>query len=165
MMHHTFRTLLAACLLLLPSCALFGGGEANFDRAERYRLSPPNAWHARSRESSDKAYQTPQGSIVTVTSSCNRNASAPLSVLTRHLMLGMRDIKFKKQEEIAIADTKGLLSEVAASMEGKKFELALFVVSLKACIFDFTLINPKQLSRGEVSEFRNFVRSLKYGTN
>ena len=157
------------CLMafgLMPACALFGGGgEGSWARAEKYSVTAPPSWRIRNKESSDRAYQLPSGNVATLTSSCNRNPDTPLPILTKHLLFGTRNVVYERKEPITVDGAQGLLSKVRTTMDGSKFHMELVVVVKNGCVFDFTLVSPKDLPDGDESDFLTFVRSFRYGTH
>ncbi len=158
--------LVCLCVLAVAGgCALFGGGgEGSWARAETYTVTPGASWKKREPENSDKAYQLSSGALATVTSSCNRHPTASLQLLTKHLLMGTRDVNVEKREDLKVGDADGLLSKVTATMEGTKFHMLLVVSRQKnGCVFDFSLVSPKTLSGGDEGEFLDFVRSYKNG--
>jgi len=154
-----------SALAAAAGCALFGsGGEGSWARAETYTVTPGASWKKRDPENSDKAYQLPSGPIATVTSSCNRHPTASLQLLTKHLLMGTRDVNVERRDDLKVGDADGLLSKVTATMEGAKFHMLLVVSRQKnGCVFDFSLVSPKTLSGGDESEFLDFVRSYRNG--
>lgn len=152
-------------LVVATSCALFGGGgEGTWARSEGYSVTAPSSWKKREPENSDKAYQLPSKAIATVTSSCNRHPTASLALLTKHLLMGTREVTIEKREDLKVGDSDGLLSKVTATMEGAKFNMLLVVTrQSNGCVFDFSLVSPKPLSAGDEAEFQSFVRSYRHG--
>ena len=98
-------------------------------------------------------------------SSCNRNTHEPLEWMTRHLLFGDRDTNIVRREKLAVDGKEGLFSDVQTSLEGKPFRLNLFVLPTHGCIFDFSLVSPRNISENETHEFLSFVKSFKYGKN
>ena len=166
MLHNTISKLSAflsiTILLFQSGCSLFGGG-SDIQRAKEYSVNPPASWSKTDRAESDRAYKTSEGNFATVTSSCNRNTDAPLEVLTRHLLIGERKPSIQNQRRIKVAGSDGLLSSVHVTEGNHNIYLALFVLSKEGCIFDFSLVSPKQITEKESSEFVNFVQSFNYG--
>jgi hypothetical protein len=89
--------------------------------------------------------------------------SAPLEVLTRHLLIGTRDVEYRKQERIRVGASEGLHSSVRATLEGVPFRFEFFVISKNQCIFDFSLMSPKEISTSELGQFVSFFKSFRYG--
>ncbi|NBX92155.1 MAG: hypothetical protein EBQ85_02860 [Proteobacteria bacterium] len=166
-------TLLNPLILLLLSfisfttgCAVLGGGGSEIRRANDYQLSAPRQWQRRGSDGeSDEAYQLPSGNTVTVTSSCNKHKEASLRVLTKELLIGSRNIKIEREEELVVSGSEALYSRVRASSEGVPFLLDIVVVKKRGCVFDFSLMSPKAISAQETKDFLTFVKSLKYATD
>jgi hypothetical protein len=155
---------IAATGFFFCSCALFGGGGGDqLARATNYHVTPDPSWKPADKREADQAYRLPSGGVATLTSSCHRDSTAPLETLTRHLMMGARKVNIKHRETIAVNGSEGLYSSVAARLDNTAFNLELFVLPKKGCIFDFTLISPKTLPPSEVADFKGFIKSFQYG--
>ena len=53
--------------------------------------------------------------------------------------------------------------EVTTTLEGKPFQLNLFVLPSHGCIFDFSLVSPGSIGESETADFLSFVKSFRYG--
>lgn len=158
--------LLFLVALLCNSCAILGGGESKIKRADDYNLSVPSNWkQLSSKGDSDRAYQTSTNNSVSVTSHCDRNNEASLTVLTRQILIGTRNVKILEQNEILINGGRGLYSSVEAVSDGTKFFLGIGVVKKLGCVFDFSLVSPKPLNQEQKKEFLTFIKSIEYGTH
>lgn len=153
-------------MFFLSGCALFGGGSESFKRVKGYQVVPPNGWTSReTKNESDQAFKTQNGNIATVTSSCQRNAQAPLEVLTKHLLLGARNIRYAQRRKLVVDGAEGLYSSVQATLDGVPFNLLLFVLPTHSCVFDFSLVSPRSFFEADKQEFLTFVQSFIYGNN
>lgn len=147
-------------------CSILGGGESKIKRADSYELFPPSNWKQMgAKGESDKAYLLPSGNEVSVSSICDRTKEASLKVLTRQILIGTRNIKIFKEDEILIPSGSGLFTSIQASSEGTPFYLGIAVVKKLGCVFDFSLVSKKPLTSEETKDFLRFVKSLQYGTN
>lgn len=154
--------LIGLTVVLSTGCALIGGG-TEIEHASGYSVTPPDGWSRQSRGDSDYAYRLPSGNVVTLVSSCNRNPDAPLDVLTRHLLMGTRDVAVKKREKMTLGSNEGLHSQVLAKLQGHPFHLEVFVLTKNRCVFDFALMSPEQITESDSAGFKEFVTSFKYG--
>lgn len=145
-------------------CALVGG-EIKLERASDYKVTAPANWKRASSGESDSAYTLPSGNVATLVSSCNRDQSASLDVLTRHLLIGTRSVKVKEKKTSAFGPNEGMHSRVSAKLEKRPFELELFVLSKGGCVFDFSLVSPKTISAEDSEAFHQFIGSFQYGKN
>jgi len=150
----------AALLLGICACALVGSGES-LTKAKGYQVTAPQAWKAEDAHDSDHSYRTASGAVVTLTSSCNRHSDASLDWLTRHLLLGARQVKIEKQEPSRLAGGDSLRSRARASLDGTPFHLDLLVLKRAGCVFDFTLLSPKAITADDESQFTAFIRSFR----
>lgn len=148
-------------LLIFCGCALMGG-ESDLVRSDDYTIQPPAGWKVLDRGASDRAYLLPSKNVATVTSSCKRDATVPLELLTKHLLIGARHINYVEQKRISVDGVEGLFSRVRATYEGNKSFLVLFVIPKDGCVFDFTLISNKVVPDGDIDSFLNFVKTFHY---
>ncbi|MBI4404613.1 MAG: hypothetical protein HY537_10650 [Deltaproteobacteria bacterium] len=160
---------LLICILILElamqsGCALLGGGGAgpSIQHAKGYKVTPPKNWTTTDEGEGDRAYKLSSGSLATLLSSCNRDPQASLELLTKHLLIGAREIEYRRQNKLKIGAAEGLYSSVQATMDGVSVELDLFVLRKNGCVFDFSLMNPKRLSDNDRDEFSTFIRSLQF---
>ncbi len=162
-MHTLFFRFFSVLLLVgVGACALVGGG-AELERASGYTYTAPTGWTSGGRGESDRAFRLPSGTAVTVVSSCNRSPDAPLDVLTRHLLMGTRDVTVQSRSKAKFGQNEGLYSKVIAKLEGQPFHLELFVLAKQKCVFDFSLISPKEISAADSKAFGLFIESFQYG--
>ncbi len=159
---HLRRYTMAFILLIScqVSCALFSS--SGLQRAKGYSVFPHKNWVVEQRAESDSAFRTTYGNIVTLTSSCERDSRAPLELLTKHLLMGTRDVVYTQRTRHSINGNEGMHSSVVGVLNGISIYMELFVVTAKNCIFDFSLLGKKALSTEEVEEFKTFVRSLTF---
>jgi hypothetical protein len=146
----------------VPGCALFGSGDP--PRA-KYSLNAPQNWKSEERAESDLAFILPSGNTVTVSSSCTRDSRAPLDLLTRHLLIGTRNVVVERREKMSVHELVGLYSSVRATVDKIPFHMEVFVIAREACIYDFMLLSPSEISRIEANEFRDFIRSIHFAKN
>jgi hypothetical protein len=157
----------AVFILGFAGCALFGGGaNDSIQRVKGYRLQPPDNWQKTdSHGESDEAYRLPSGAIATATSSCGRNSRQSPEILTKQLLIGARHVQVTRRERIVVNGKNALQSSVTAKLEGVPFNLELIVVSSTPCAFDFSLVSPETIPETERTQFAEYAKSLKYGTN
>lgn len=156
------RAIALLVLAVSAGCALFGGSE-KIVRAKGYSVQSPAGWRELDRAESDRAYRLKSGALATFVGSCNRNSDAPLEVLTRQLLIGMRSVRMQTQTRTSVSGGEGLVSRLKAIEDGVPFNLEVAVVKKLGCVFDFTLVSPKEIPVGEYAEFEGFLRSFRYG--
>jgi hypothetical protein len=164
---HKLKPAIARSLPLLMSlalfrCALIGGG-TEIEHTNDFSISEPKDWKRRSSGDSDRAYLLPSGAIANLTSSCHRNPDAPLEVLTRHLLMGTRDVTVKAREKKKLGTNEGLYSKLTARLEGKLFYLEVFVLTKHQCVFDFSLMSTRELSPADTASFHQFIEGFRHG--
>lgn len=154
-----------AGLVVFSNCGLLGGGGSELVRSDNYRVVPPSHWKAIDRHESDKAFRLPSNNVVTVTSSCNRATDVPLDVLTRHLLIGGRNIESVEKRNITVDGAEGLFSRVRANYDKVRAYLLLFVLPKEGCVYDFSLVSNKLIPDRDIDDFLVFVKSFHYGKN
>jgi hypothetical protein len=152
-------------MLFIEGCVLFGGGSGEIEpqKATGFTVKTPAGWKKKVQDESDQAYRLESGSLVTLNSSCHRHFDAPLEVLTRQLLIGSRNIEVEHQDSLSADGAEGLYTNVRATLDGVPFYLDLFVLKRESCIFDFSLVNPKNFTTKDREEFRSFIKSFHYG--
>lgn len=150
-----------SCLWLLGACALIGGS-TDIERAGNYTLTAPSDWVRSNSGEGDRAYLLPSGNRVSLVSSCNRDPEAPLEILTRHLLMGTRNVTTVAREKRRIGTSEGLYTKVTARLEGKPFHLELFVTAQNRCVFDFSLVSPTAIPKSDTDSFETFIRSFSF---
>lgn len=153
---------LTAFSFFLSGCSLFSSGP-DLQHAAGYQFQPLPQWKSASRGDSDRAYRLPSNNVFTVTSSCNRHADAPLEVLTRHLLIGTRNVQYLQQKKVVVDGGEALFSEVKSDLADEPFHLMIVVLSKNSCIFDFTLVSPQPISPKDEEQFWSAIKSFKYG--
>lgn len=165
-MRHYWKMYLAGILLTpalyFSGCALLGGGGETLKRANEYSITAPKGWTNSNRGDADKAYQTTSGSLVTLTSSCDRGP-APLEALTRHLLFGVRNLQMLERKKLTLHGANALLSRVKGTYEGKPVEMLVCVATEEDCVFDFVLLSPKRIQDSDAADFARFIESFHYG--
>jgi hypothetical protein len=168
-MRNVFKLFYLSFFLLSLSqigCALFGGGSDKLERSKEYAIVTPSEWApSEGKGESDKAYRLKSGSVVTVTSSCDRGAGNSPVVLTKQLLIGARNVRYEKRQRILVDGKDGLHSTVKATLDGVPFHLEIVVLPTGTCVFDFSLMSPKPITDSEKSQFLEFVKSFHYGTS
>lgn len=143
-------------------CAIFGGSE-KLVRAKGWSVAPAPGWRELDRGESDRAFRLKSGALATFVGSCNRNSDVSLEILTRHLLMGMRSIQYQSQNRVTIGGGEGLVSRLKGVEDGVRFNLEVAVVKKDGCVFDFTLVSPKEIPAAEYAEFQTFLRSFRHG--
>ncbi len=158
--------ILLICFPLLQSCALLTSGDSReLPRAKGFQVLPPATWKETSTKGeSDQAYLTSSKSIATLTTSCGTPTKASLETLTKQLLVGIKSIKFKERKKLSVDGFTGLYSEIHSTLDEKPFFLLVYVLPATDCVFDFTLVGPKEFSSAEKQEFLSFIESFKNGT-
>ncbi len=147
-------------LLLVVSCSFFS---SSTKKAENYFIYSPVKWKKIDSGESDIAFKLASGSIVTVSSLCDEITTLDLKLLTKHLLMGTRNVVYERQEQITIDKEAALFSSVTTTMKSKNIYLLIVVLIKNSCVFDFSIINSKKITKDEQTEFLNFVESFRYG--
>ncbi len=160
--HVSTAGLLTAILFGIGCAFMGGGGGSDLKKSQEYRAAAPANWKPVEAAESDRAFSLPGETTVTLTSSCNKTGKASLELLTKHLLIGSRNVTVLQQEKRTVGKNEGLLTSVKATLEGKPFNLLLFVLPAAGCVFDFSLVSPKEISESNRQDFINYVQSFKH---
>lgn len=149
-------------LALVCSCSfLFPQEKETTKRAAGYKLQPPADWKSKANDETDYAYELPSGLLALVTSNCV-HGDAPTDVLTRHLLIGSRDVQILEQRKVQVDGVQSLFSKLKASLDGVAFNLEVFVVSKGGCVFDFSLLGRKAIQPKDSQSFARFVQTFHF---
>lgn len=155
--------LLGALAFLSTSCALIGGSEERLRHAQGYSIEAPADWHSQDPQDGDSAYRLSSGAVVTLVSSCGRSTTAPLDVLARQLLFGLRDVNVTERSTRSFGPNSGLFTRAQGTLSGVKLFLALFTTVRKDCVFDFSMINPRPIPSADEKAFFTYLTSFRYG--
>jgi hypothetical protein len=103
-------------------------------------------------------YSDDIGGVISANAACRDDAeAAPLTSLTRQLLIGYTDRKVEKQERVALDAREALHTRVGARLDGVPMTLDLYVLNRDGCIFDLSYAAPPDsFARGERA-FTGFV--------
>lgn len=114
---------------------------------------------------SDLSFQSQKtASIVSLTSTCRRNAPAePHDLLTdtKQLLLGFTQITHKETKDLEVAGRPALQTTVEGQINGRPMRIRAVVLEADNCIFDLMLISrPDRFEKAE-PDFTRFVSSFR----
>jgi hypothetical protein len=166
--------------LTLGSCSLFFGNIKPIEeKSQQYHiqdLSLKNRqWKALNPKAegensdavrSDMAFESKRtASVASINSVCRSidplDKKKTLKELTQELLLGIVDIKIKKEENIQIADVPALMSLFQGKLDGEAVQLKTVVVQKDHCIYDFVLVGRPAWQPDDEADFNAFVSSFQ----
>jgi hypothetical protein len=96
--------------------------------------------------------------VVAVNATCRADEeSAPLTALTRQLLLGYTDRKQLAQEAVPFIGREALRTRVDARLDGVPLALELWVARRDGCVFDLSYVAPPARFGDGSAEFTRFV--------
>jgi hypothetical protein len=98
------------------------------------------------------------GGVIEANATCRDDAdAAPLSALTRQLLIGYTERRIDAQETVPLAGREALRTRATAKLDGVPMALDLYVLKRNGCIFDLSYAAPPHgWARGE-PDFARFV--------
>ncbi len=98
------------------------------------------------------------GGVIEANATCRDDAeAAPLSTLTRQLLIGYTEKRVEDQRTVPLARREALRTRVTAKLDGVPMTLDLYVLKRNGCIFDLSYAAPPDaFTRGE-DDFARFV--------
>lgn len=116
-------------------------------------------WRVFHVEKSSVAYYHPSlRAVIESNASCRDDADpATLEVLTRHLLIGYTERRYRKSERVPLAGREALHSVIEVKLDGVPMVLDVYVLKRNGCIFDLSFAAPPAQFVAGVSAFEGFV--------
>lgn len=155
-------------LLLVAAAACAHAPRGHYDaRSEQvcagdvcYRVGAlPSGWRLVHQEGAAVGfYSDDVGGVIEANATCRDDAdAAPLSTLTRHLLIGYTDRRIDAQDRVSLDGREALRTRATARLDGVPMALDLYVLKRNGCIFDLSYAAPPPgFPRGE-ADFAQFV--------
>ena len=87
---------------------------------------------------------------ITISVTCDRERDAPLSILTRHLFFGFKDIEVLQQGSQVLNGVSALKTVARGRLDGREVQLSIYVVQRDGCVYDMVYFaTPQDYGRGE----------------
>jgi hypothetical protein len=103
-------------------------------------------------------YSDAVGGVIEANATCRDDAeAAPLTTLTRQLLIGYTERKIDKQETVPLAEREALRTRVDAKLDGVPMALDLYVLKRNGCIFDLSYAAPPASFERGTADFATFV--------
>jgi hypothetical protein len=96
-------------------------------------------------------YNRDLGAVLEANATCRDDAeAAPLSALTRQLLIGYTERSIHSEETIALAGREALRTRLDAKLDGVPVSLDLVVLRRNGCIYDFSYAAaPERFAAGK----------------
>jgi hypothetical protein len=121
-----------------------------------WKLLPPS-------EGAQRLYQhISTGSVLSLSSLCDRYVTAPLSQLVRNPLTPLANYKELESKKLRIADRDAEQLYVSGSLDGVKVEVVMIVVRKNECVFDFSLQASPQIQNTVKNEFLSMVKGFSF---
>jgi hypothetical protein len=161
-------TLLGITTLAVLGCAGTRIDEGVFSSSKGYRVTIPGAdWTVTDARGADLALtHKDQRAAMLVNASCGRDRSnAPLAVLARHLLTGVRDRSVIAREEVSVNGSvaRHSIVEARTADTGEPVTIELYVMRDERCLYDFLYVAPPETFETRRSDFDRLVRTFTAG--
>jgi hypothetical protein len=159
---------LALATLAATACAGARIADGVFHSSKGYRVAlPGNGWTV-ANDRADLELTHRDGSAgMLVNASCGRDrSSAPLAVLARHLLTGLRDRSVVMREDVTMNGSVARHSIVEARDRetGAPVKVELYVMRDERCLYDFLYVAPTDSFDAWQRDFERFVRTFSTDT-
>lgn len=84
----------------------------------------------------------------------------PLPVLVRHLTFGLEGRRLVEQEEVTVANRRGIRLLLEGHLDGMPVRVEAFVLKGEGCVYDLLYVAPPAEFAAGLGEFRDFVGSF-----
>jgi len=103
-------------------------------------------------------YSDAVGGVIEANATCRDDAdAAPLSALTRQLLIGYTERDLGSQELVQLDGREALRTRLTAKLDGVPMALDVFVMKRNGCIFDLSYAAPPDLAARGEADFGRFV--------
>jgi hypothetical protein len=103
-------------------------------------------------------FNTRAGAIIASNASCHDDAeAAPLSALTRQLLVGYTERRILDERVVPFAQREALRTRVIAKLDGVPMELEILVLRRNGCVFDLSYAAPPGSFAVAAPDFARFV--------
>jgi len=106
-------------------------------------------------------YNQNNNGIIYVNGKCSGSSDSPLTILRTHLLIGFKDKKIVKSENLEIENRKALHSIVLASLDGVKRKIDYYIFKKNGCLYDFVLISTIKSFDENQKEFQKILKNFK----
>jgi hypothetical protein len=114
-------------------------------------------------EGAQRLYQhLSTGSVLSVSSLCDRYATAPLNRLVRNPLTPLGAYKELESKKLRIADRDAEEVYVSGSLDGVKVEVVMVVLRKNECVFDFSLQASPQIQNTVKNDFMRMVKGFSF---
>ncbi len=146
------RASLAAGVAGLTVAALLGGCAAGRvvdggyeNPATGFRIPlPPAPWVQVSIPDVEMAFRHPSaGGTIAAFSSCEGPSRAPLRILARRLLFGIKEREVVEQSPTSLDGAEALRTVVRGDLEGTPVAVESVVARRGACVYDLVLVAPR----------------------
>lgn len=150
--------------VLLAGC---GGGHfvngAYLNEAKGFRVELPPGWQRIQVEGADVALRAPEGGVtLAVAASCPPAEEAEPTILTRHLLFGLRQRELVRQEPVSLDGAKGLKTQLRARAAGTPVLVEAVVVRRGNCLYDLLAVARPETADGGAAGFEALLRGWQF---
>ena len=106
-------------------------------------------------------YNKENNAVIYVNGKCRASSDLPLTILRTHLLIGFKNKKILKSENLEIENRKALHSIVLASLDGVKRKVDYYILKKNGCLYDFVLISTIKSFDENQKEFQKILKKFK----
>ena len=151
-------------LLLFASCSVTGPLREDRPATDFSFPEPLKGWKSLPlSEGAQRLYQhSSTGSVLSMSSLCDRYATAPLNRLLRTPLSSLGAYKELEFKNLRISDRDAEQLHVSGSLDGVKVEVVMIVLRKNECIFDFSLQATPQIQNVVKNDFLKMVKGFSF---
>ncbi|MCI0483494.1 MAG: hypothetical protein L0Y78_02805 [candidate division NC10 bacterium] len=160
-------TQMALVVLLLTGCAAASGRVVDglyVDTAKGFRVAlPRSGWQVASSPGADLALRNAGADAsIAVSASCPEQETGPLPALARHVLFGLRQVEWLRQEPIQLDGVAGLETVVRGRVEGAPVQVRSVVIRRRGCLYDLLFVAPPETFEARGADFEAFLAGWEF---
>ncbi len=151
-------------LLLFTSCSVTGPLREDRPASGFSFPEPLKGWKALPlSEGAQRLYQhISTGSVLSVSSLCDRYSTAPLTRLVRTPLTPLAHYKELDAQKLRLDNRDAEQLHVSGTLDGVKVEIVMIVLRKNECIFDFSLQSSPQIQKNVKNDFLTMVKGFSF---
>jgi hypothetical protein len=153
--------------MLVTGCATPSGrvvGGQYVDAAKGFQVAlPRSGWQVTQSAGADLALRNAGADAsMAVSASCPEQETGPLPALARHVLFGLRQVEWLRQEPIQVDGVAGLETVVRGTVEGVPVQVRSVVVRRKGCLYDLLFVAPPEGFEARGADFEAFLSGWEF---
>jgi len=155
------KTLFYLCLVaFLVSCASDEKRVPSSDYSINFE-SP--SWQLIEHEEYDKAYiNNDSGKVLMANSHCDAFQNESLETIARRELIGLRNVQLLQAEEGKDLGRESYHIMAKGTLDGVPINVKTITLRKDHCLYDFAMINPKEISQKDLELLNQFLLSVEF---